>query len=70
MFLFRHVAAYFQDVVDTVRDVLAADDPLLCDCQLLEGGDDRWCADCALLSEPTLLSWPTPAFDATPCDAA
>jgi len=66
MFLLRRMGAYLREVVDTVREVLAADDPLLCDCL-----DDRWCADCALLSDSaTPLPWPAAAFDASPCDAA
>lgn len=40
------VLRYLRDVVDTVREVLAADEPLLCECQ-----DDRWCVDCALLGD-------------------
>jgi hypothetical protein len=56
MELVRRLTGYVADVVDTIQDVLAVDDPLLCDCD-----DDRWCTDCALLApvaEPA--GWPAP----------
>ena len=67
MFLARRLLSYYQDVVDTVREVLAADDPMLCDCV-----DDRWCVDCSLLTDVTPLAWPTASLDSpcVPLDAA
>lgn len=64
MFLLGRLLSYLRDVVDTVRDVLALDDPLLCDCE-----DDRWCADCSLLLDgvPAPLPWPS---STAPLDAA
>lgn len=56
MFLLGRLVGYFRDVVATIQEVLALDDPLLCDCD-----DERWCADCALLSEPLpIRTWPGP----------
>ena len=45
MSIVRRISSYVQDVVDTVSDVLAIDDPLLCDCT-----DDRPCTDCAFFA--------------------
>ena len=41
----RRLTNYVQDVVATIHDVFAFDDPLLCECV-----DDRWCVDCSLLT--------------------
>lgn len=56
MHLVRRLTGYVNDVVDTIQDVLAADDPLLCDCD-----DGRPCLDCSLLAtvEPG-AAWPAP----------
>lgn len=67
MSLLRRITTYLQDVVDTLREVLAADDPLLCECQ-----DDLWCVDCSLLeNDAPAARWPTgtPAR-CSPLDAA
>jgi hypothetical protein len=63
MFLLGRLLSYYRDVVDTVREVLVLDDPMLCDCE-----DDRWCTDCSLLlHDPTPLPWPSAT---SPLDAA
>jgi hypothetical protein len=61
MFLLERPLSYLRDVADTIRDVLALDDPLLCDCD-----DDRWCTDCSLLADvtPLPLAWPPAPVDA------
>lgn len=55
MELVRRLTSYVHDVVDTIQDVLAVDDPLLCDC-----ADDRWCTDCALFAPAEPAPWPAP----------
>ena len=65
MFLLGRLLNYLRDVFDTVRDVLALDDPLLCDCE-----DDRWCADCSLLLHEPVTPLPWPSSSAAPLDAA
>jgi hypothetical protein len=56
MSLLGRLLQYLREVVSTIQEVLALDDPLLCEC-----ADDRWCADCALLSEVApVRPWPGP----------
>jgi hypothetical protein len=56
MHVIRGLVGKVLQVIDALRVVLVADDPLLCEC-----ADDRWCVDCSLAGPVDgLRPWPAP----------